>query len=89
MTLEAGNTPHGRHGAWRAILQHRFAVLLCALALLLAGTPLVRMFRPGAPSWMADLVIPLLFDMVLLSAVLAVSRTSMKSFPPREARDAG
>ena len=75
MTADAGNTPHRSHGAWTAVLQHRFAVLLCALALLLVAAPLVRVFRPEAPSRIADLVIPLLFDVVLLSAVLAVSRT--------------
>ncbi|UCE58428.1 MAG: hypothetical protein JSU63_13410 [Phycisphaerales bacterium] len=75
MTADEGHTHEGRHEAWRTVLQHRFAVLLCALALLLVGAPLVRMFRPYAQSRIADLVIPLLFAVVLLSAVLAVSRT--------------
>ena len=75
MTEDAGNTHHGSHGAWTAVLQHRFAVLLCALALLLVGAPLVRMLRPEAQSRLAELVIPLLFAVVLLLAVFAVSRT--------------
>jgi hypothetical protein len=75
MTAEAGNTPPSSRGAWTVILQHRFAVLLCALVLLLAGTPLVHGFRPEAPSRMVDLVIPVLFAVLLLSAVVAVSRT--------------
>ncbi len=75
MTADVGHTHHGRHGVWTVVLQHRFAVLLCALAVLLIGAPLVRMFRPGTHPKLADLVIPLLFAVVLLSAIFAVSRT--------------
>jgi hypothetical protein len=75
MTADAGHTHEGSNRAWTVVLQHRFAVLICALALLLVGAPLVRMLGPGAHSRLADLVIPLLFALVLLSAVFAVSRT--------------
>lgn len=75
MTEDAGHTHHGSHGLRTVVLQHRFAVLLCALAVLLIGAPLVRMFQPGTHPKLADLVIPLLFTVVLLSAVSAVSRT--------------
>ncbi len=57
------------------VLQHRLAVLLCALTLLLVGAPFVRVFGPGAHPKLAALVILLLFVVVLLSAVFAVSRT--------------
>ncbi len=75
MKSDVRHTHHGSLGAWTIVLRHRFAVLLCALALLLVGAPLVRTFRPEAQSRLADLVISLLFAIVLLSAVFAVSRT--------------
>lgn len=75
MTADVGHTHHGSHGVGTVVLQHRFAVLLCALALLLIGAPLVHTLGPGTHSRLADLVIPLLFAVVLLSAIFAVSRT--------------
>ena len=75
MTANPVHAHDSSHRPWTAILQHRFTVLLCALTLLLVGAPLVRMFRPEAQSRIADLVIPLLFVVVLFSALLAVSRT--------------
>jgi hypothetical protein len=75
MTEEAGAIRHGSPEASAAVPRHRFGILLCALAFLMAGAPLVYMFRPEAQSRMAGIVITLLFVVMLLSAVLAVSRT--------------
>ncbi len=57
------------------LLRHRFAVLLSALALLLIGAPLVPVLGPGLHPRLASLIVPLLFTVMLLSVVLAVSRT--------------
>jgi hypothetical protein len=75
MTADAAHTDNGSHRAWAKALQHRFAVLLCALTLLIAGAPLVGVLGPGTHPKLAGLVILLLFVVVLVSAVLAVSRT--------------
>ena len=75
MTADVGHTHHGSRGAWTAVRQHRFAVLLCALTLLLMGAPLVPVLGPGTHSELAAFVISLLFVVVLLSAVFAVSQT--------------
>ncbi len=75
MTVDAGHTYPGRRGLLPFAVQNRFAVLLCALTLLLIGAPLVRVFGPGIHPKVGDFVITILFAMVLLSAVFAVSRT--------------
>lgn len=75
MTEDAGHTQNGGDGLWSFVLQNRFAVLLCALTLLLLGAPLVSVFGPGTHPKLAALVILLLFVAVLLSAIFAVSKT--------------
>ncbi len=57
------------------VREHRFALLLCALAVLLIGAPLVQESRSEMPTKLADMVFPILFAAMLLSAVFAVSRT--------------
>jgi len=75
MTADVGHTYHRIHSVRTLVLEHRFAVLLCALTLLLIGSPLVRALGPGTHQNLADLVILTLFVTVLLSAVFAVSTT--------------
>ena len=55
--------------------QHRFAVLLGALVLLLVAAPVVRAFGPGLHPKLAGIVITALFALMLLSAAFAVSRS--------------
>ena len=55
--------------------EHRFILLLCALALLMGAAPLVREFGSGRYPVLARSVMTGLFVLTLLSAVFAVSRS--------------
>ncbi len=55
--------------------EHRFILLLCALALLIFCAPLARAVGPGRHPILAGSVITVLFVLVLLSAGFAVSRS--------------
>ncbi len=65
----------GRRGVRAVVRQHRFTVLLGALALLIIGAPLVRALGPGTHPRLAEFVIPLLFTVVILASVFATGRS--------------
>lgn len=70
-SASAANSPK-RSGFW---FKNRFAVLLGALILLFSGSPLLRSSGDKSPFDYASLVITILFVIVLLSAIFAVSRS--------------
>lgn len=55
--------------------EHRFILLLCALALLISCAPLARAVGQGRHPILVGSVITILFVLMLLSAVFAVSRS--------------
>ena len=55
--------------------EHRFILLLCTLILLIGSAPLVRAVGSGRHPILAGSVITILFALMLLSAVFAVSRS--------------
>jgi len=55
--------------------RHRFDILLCALILLMISVPFVRIFHPLTYPRLSKTTLAACFALMLLSAVLAVSRT--------------
>jgi hypothetical protein len=60
---------------WKWFLEKRFVSLLIALVLLLVAAPVVRMLKPGASSIAGAIILTVIFDIMLLSSLFAISHS--------------
>ena len=76
MTKDLDHEHPGQRGsAASGIREYRFAILLCALILMMVSSPVIRAFASGVRRTRGDIAVTILFSFVVLSAVFAVSRS--------------
>ncbi|MHC4414673.1 MAG: potassium channel family protein [Planctomycetota bacterium] len=77
MMVLAENTASGPGRTFLAVGRYRFSFLLAALTLLMLATPILHLLAPGSHWILAQIVVLILFTVMLLSAIVAVSESRL------------